>query len=77
MPRLNGREVHEAALHDRPSLKVLYMSGYASDVIGHHGVVDEGVSFLQKPFSADALREKVQLLLAPPPAAVKDALWRS
>jgi len=60
MPRMNGRELYERLRRRRPDLKVLYMSGYASDVIGHHGVAEEGASFLQKPFTSHALAEQVR-----------------
>ncbi len=39
------------------------MSGYTDEVIAHHGVLDEGVSFIQKPFSMDALSRKVRQVL--------------
>ena len=43
-----------------PHLKRLFMSGYTADVIAHHGVLDEGVHFIQKPFSLQALGEKLR-----------------
>jgi hypothetical protein len=44
---------------------VVYMSGYTDDAIGHHGLLDPGTLFLQKPFSGDALLWKLHLALAP------------
>ena len=44
----------------KPGLKILYMSGYTADVIAHHGVLDEGLQFIQKPFSGKDLAEKVR-----------------
>ena len=43
-----------------PETKTLYMSGYTSDVIAHHGVLDEGVNFIQKPFSRSDLSLRVR-----------------
>ncbi|MBI5068057.1 MAG: response regulator [Deltaproteobacteria bacterium] len=54
MPGMNGRELYEALRRIRPDLKVLFMSGYPSHVVGNHQILEDGVSFIQKPF---ALRE--------------------
>ncbi len=63
MPSMNGRELYEVLKLLRPSLKVLFMSGYAKDVIGHHGVLEEGISLIQKPFSLVALSKKIRSVL--------------
>jgi PAS domain S-box-containing protein len=63
LPRINGKEVATRLCARRPDLRVLYMSGYAADVIVHQGVLDEGVSFIQKPLHYDALARKVRALL--------------
>jgi two-component system, cell cycle sensor histidine kinase and response regulator CckA len=63
MPEMNGRELNEKINKIRPDMKCLYMSGYTTNVIAHHGVLDEEVSFLQKPFSIKTLAEKVRQLL--------------
>jgi len=47
----------------RPGIKVLFMSGYTDDAIVHHGVREEGVHFIQKPFSPEELAGKVRGLL--------------
>jgi CheY-like chemotaxis protein len=60
MPKLNGKELFSLISYIRPELKVLYMSGYSSNVIGRHGVLDEGVHFIQKPFSIQVLSQKVR-----------------
>ncbi|NVN92000.1 MAG: response regulator [Desulfuromonadales bacterium] len=63
MPGMNGRELYELLSRIRPDLKVLFMSGYTSNVIGHHGVLDEGVAFIQKPFTMYLLSEKMRQVL--------------
>ena len=60
MPEMNGRELARRLLSLYPGLKRLFMSGYTADIIAHHGVLDEGVQFIQKPFSLDALTAKVR-----------------
>jgi len=60
MPEMNGRELAERLLPLDPHLKVLFMSGYTADVIAHRGVLDEGVRFIQKPFSTKDLATKVR-----------------
>jgi FixJ family two-component response regulator len=47
----------------RPELRVVYMSGYTNDVIAHHGVLDEGIHFIEKPFSQDVLMRKLREVL--------------
>jgi two-component system cell cycle sensor histidine kinase/response regulator CckA len=63
MPGMNGKELYERLKHDRPGLKVLFMSGYTDNVIGHHGILDEGICFLQKPFTLTALSQAVRKAL--------------
>lgn len=60
MPEMNGRELARELLSLRPLLKTLFTSGYTANVIAHHGVLDEGVCFLQKPFSAGELGDRVR-----------------
>ena len=59
MPEMNGRDLAKNLLTSFPSLKRLFMSGYTADVIAHHGVLDEGVHFIQKPFSKKDLAARV------------------
>jgi len=63
MPGLAGRDLAERLKAKRPGIRVLYMSGYTDDVILHHGILEEGVGFVQKPFSPERLAEKVRAAL--------------
>ncbi|MDX9980811.1 MAG: PAS domain S-box protein [Lentisphaeria bacterium] len=65
MPGMSGRELYERIARRFPGLKVLYMSGYTDNVIAHQGVLDPGVNFIQKPFSVNALADKIQRILEP------------
>ena len=60
MPEMNGRELVERIGKLRPGLKYLFMSGYMANVIAQRGVLDEGVQFIQKPFSSNDLARKVR-----------------
>jgi two-component system sensor histidine kinase EvgS len=63
MPRMNGRELADRLSARMPGLSVLFMSGYTDDAIGHHGVMDEEIPFLPKPFSPDKLLRKIREVL--------------
>jgi DNA-binding response OmpR family regulator len=65
MPRMSGRELVGRILPARPQMKVLYMSGYTEDAIIHHGVLEEGVEFIQKPFMTTDLVRRVREVLGP------------
>jgi PAS domain S-box-containing protein len=60
LPGMNGREISERLTALRPSLRTLFISGYAEDAIVHRGELDQGVSFLGKPFAPDALGHAVR-----------------
>lgn len=66
MPDMNGRELFRTASELYPWIRVLYMSGYTDDAIGHHGVLNNGVAFIQKPFTVKALAQKVRSILDEP-----------
>jgi PAS domain S-box-containing protein len=66
MPGMNGRELANQIAPGRPEMKVLYMSGYTENHIGHNGTLDEGITLLQKPFTLPALQAKVREVLDTP-----------
>lgn len=63
MPHMNGRELFEKVAAIYPDVLVLYMSGYTYDVIAHQGVIDEGVNFIEKPFTVKDLALRVRKIL--------------
>ena len=63
MPGMNGRHLADRLTELRPAIKVLYLSGYASDLIAQYGVLDPGILLLEKPFTLRALLIKVQQAL--------------
>ncbi len=60
---MNGRELADQALRDRPDLKVLFTTGYTRNAIVHHGRLDADVNLIAKPFTFDELSAKVRALL--------------
>jgi two-component system cell cycle sensor histidine kinase/response regulator CckA len=66
MPGMNGHELATQVVSLRPGIQVLYMSGYAEDAIVHHGVLDEGIAFLEKPLSPAGLALKLREVLDTP-----------
>jgi DNA-binding response OmpR family regulator len=63
MPGMTGRELVEALAGERTGVRVLYMSGYTDDAVIRHGVLAEGMPYLQKPFTPQALALKVREIL--------------
>jgi PAS domain S-box-containing protein len=63
MPGINGRELAEQLTLRRPSLRVLFMSGYTNNMVVHHGILEEGLAFLEKPFTPEALAVKIRQVL--------------
>ena len=63
MPRMSGPELAGTLRRTRPHLKVLFISGYTDQAVGHHGVFAPDSQFLQKPFTTAALLAKVRALL--------------
>ena len=63
MPGMSGRELAIQLEQSYPGLRVLYISGYTGDAIVHHGMLDPGIHFIQKPFSLCALAAKLKSAL--------------
>jgi CheY-like chemotaxis protein len=63
MPEMNGRELAERLQFLYPGIQILFMSGYTAEVIAHRGVLDEGVHFIQKPFSIGELAVKMRKVI--------------
>jgi signal transduction histidine kinase len=66
MPRMSGQELSNRLLKLRPGMRVLYMSGYSENAIIHHGVLEEGRDFIEKPFSPEALTRRIREVLDTP-----------
>lgn len=60
MPEMNGRDLAKELVSHYPEMRLLYMSGYAGDIVSLHGVLVERVNFIQKPFSRQTLATKVR-----------------
>jgi two-component system cell cycle sensor histidine kinase/response regulator CckA len=63
MPRISGRELAARFLEVRPTARVLYMSGYTDDKLGHHGVLDPDIDLVQKPLTPEVLLHRVRVAL--------------
>jgi two-component system cell cycle sensor histidine kinase/response regulator CckA len=63
MPGMSGKEMSERLLISRPGIKILFVSGYTDNAIVHHGVLEKGTNFLQKPFTVESLTAKVRTVL--------------
>ena len=63
MSGMSGRELADQVTRLRPGTKVIFMSGYTDDALGHHGVLETGTAFVEKPFTIDGLLRKVRDVL--------------
>jgi two-component system, cell cycle sensor histidine kinase and response regulator CckA len=72
MPGIGCRELWRQLLLKRPGMKCLFMSGYTANAITHRGILDEGIRFIQKPFSMEELSTRVREALGAPDAPVPD-----
>ena len=63
MPEMNGRELAQKILSLYPDVKLLFMSGYTADIIANQGILQNEVSFIQKPFSISDLNTKIREIL--------------
>jgi DNA-binding NtrC family response regulator len=76
LPGISGRELAKRLMARRPKMRVLYMSGYTFSIMaqgaGHGGMLEDGMAFLQKPFTPSALTEKVREVLDRAVALSKD-----
>jgi PAS domain S-box-containing protein len=63
MPRMSGRELASELVQAQPKLRVLFVSGYTDEAVGHLGMLEEGMGFLQKPFSLESLGEAVRKVM--------------
>jgi two-component system, cell cycle sensor histidine kinase and response regulator CckA len=63
MPGINGRELSERLTRLRPGMKTLFSSGYTENIIVHHGMVDESINYIGKPYSMQSLSVKIRDIL--------------
>jgi CheY-like chemotaxis protein len=74
MPGMNGRELAVRIAQLLPAVRVLYMSGYTENAVGHDGMLDAGINLLQKPFSLPALKDRVREVLDSEPIPLEVAM---
>jgi two-component system, cell cycle sensor histidine kinase and response regulator CckA len=71
MPQIGGQELAKRLAQSRPGIKTLFMSGYTEDAVVHHGILESGGTFIQKPFRLGVLERKVREVLDSPPKMIQ------
>jgi YesN/AraC family two-component response regulator len=66
MPNMSGAQLAAELRRTQPDLKVVFISGYTETAISQHGVLEEGVAFLAKPFTRESLARKLREILGAP-----------
>jgi DNA-binding response OmpR family regulator len=66
LPRMNGKQLSETVRRLHPDIRLLFSSGYTRDIIGNHGILDEGIAFLPKPYTPNELARRVRAILGGP-----------
>jgi FixJ family two-component response regulator len=73
LPGISGRDMAALLQISRPSMKVIYMSGYTDEFIAEHGIMDPQIVLLEKPFRMSALLQNIREVLDRPAADLKTA----
>ena len=63
MPEMNAKQLAEEIERLLPEIKIIYMSGYTANTIAHHGILDEGINFIEKPLTTYTLSRKIREVL--------------
>ncbi len=63
MPGMSGRDLSTIIVKERPEMKVIFMSGYTENIIVHHGVLEQGITYIAKPITPSALTQKIRSVL--------------